>query len=173
LTRCSEWRRCSARCRTDRGTRTTLTASDGKAAAEDWTQLRLALRNGTFVAAFPCRRSVAAGIAAIGTARADQRIHDLPVPHTPMSFLLSCPHCGQREHEEFRYGGALRAAPADPDDRRAWSEYLYSRDNRAGVQQEWWFHQSGCRQWFVVERDVRTNEVARAYLYGRGEALSE
>ncbi len=29
----------------------------------------------------------------------------------------------------------------------------------AGVQREWWFHRSGCRAWFVAERDTRTNEV--------------
>lgn len=88
-----------------------------------------------------------------------------------MSFLLSCPSCGPREYEEFRYGGELRAAPADPDDVRALSEYLYGRDNLAGVQREWWFHQSGCRQWFVAERDVRSNEVASTYWYecARGE----
>jgi sarcosine oxidase delta subunit len=29
----------------------------------------------------------------------------------------------------------------------------------AGVQREWWFHRSGCRAWFLAERDTRTNEV--------------
>jgi sarcosine oxidase delta subunit len=29
----------------------------------------------------------------------------------------------------------------------------------AGRQREWWFHRSGCRAWFVAERDTRTNEV--------------
>ena len=29
----------------------------------------------------------------------------------------------------------------------------------AGVQREWWYHGSGCREWFVAERDTRTNEV--------------
>ena len=29
----------------------------------------------------------------------------------------------------------------------------------AGVQREWWFHRSGCRAWFVAERDTRTNVV--------------
>ena len=27
------------------------------------------------------------------------------------------------------------------------------------MQREWWFHRSGCRAWFVAERDTRTNHV--------------
>jgi sarcosine oxidase delta subunit len=27
------------------------------------------------------------------------------------------------------------------------------------VQQEWWLHRSGCGEWFIAERDTRTNEV--------------
>jgi heterotetrameric sarcosine oxidase delta subunit len=87
-----------------------------------------------------------------------------------MSFLLSCPNCGQRDYEEFRYGGELRAAPANLEDRRAWIDYLYNRANAAGIQREWWYHQLGCRQWFVAERDVRTNQVERTYVR---EAASE
>ena len=36
---------------------------------------------------------------------------------------------------------------------------MYFRDNVAGVQREWWFHRSGCREWFIADRDTRTNEV--------------
>jgi sarcosine oxidase delta subunit len=27
------------------------------------------------------------------------------------------------------------------------------------VQREWWNHRSGCGDWFIAERDTRTNEV--------------
>ena len=27
------------------------------------------------------------------------------------------------------------------------------------MQREWWNHRSGCGDWFVAERDTRTNEV--------------
>ena len=27
------------------------------------------------------------------------------------------------------------------------------------MQQEWWLHRSGCGEWFIAERDTRTNEV--------------
>jgi sarcosine oxidase delta subunit len=34
------------------------------------------------------------------------------------------------------------------------------------VQREWWFHRSGCRAWFIAERDTRTNEVKFTALPG-------
>ena len=36
----------------------------------------------------------------------------------------------------------------------------------AGVQREWWYHRSGCRSWFVAERDTRTNDVKWTALPG-------
>ena len=47
----------------------------------------------------------------------------------------------------------------DPRMRRALTEYVYFRDNVAGVQREWWYHRAGCGLWFVAERDTRTNDV--------------
>jgi len=40
-------------------------------------------------------------------------------------------------------------------------DYVYFRENVAGVQREWWYHRIGCGLWFVAERDTRTNEVLR------------
>ena len=77
-----------------------------------------------------------------------------------MSFLLTCPNCGVREVTDFGYGGEVAAAARRRA--RAWRElntYNYFRRNVAGVQREWWFHRSGCRAWFLAERDTRTNEV--------------
>ena len=76
-----------------------------------------------------------------------------------MSFLLTCPHCGVREVTDFGYGGETTARPAERPSRRELNAYNYFRRNVAGVQREWWFHRSGCREWFVAERDTRTNEV--------------
>src|SRR3954462_13908337 len=76
-----------------------------------------------------------------------------------MSFLLECPNCGLREVTEFRYRGEVpRRPPPDPT-LRALADYVYFRDNVAGVQREWWYHRIGCGTWFVAERDTRTNEV--------------
>jgi sarcosine oxidase delta subunit len=63
-----------------------------------------------------------------------------------MAFLLSCPNCGPRDVQEFRYGGQIVLRPGA---------------NLREVQRERWYHRLGCRRWLLAERDVRTNEVIR------------
>jgi heterotetrameric sarcosine oxidase delta subunit len=76
-----------------------------------------------------------------------------------MSFLLTCPHCGERPAPEFAYAGTLGgdAAGATLD---SLSEEIYFSDNVAGEQLERWFHRFGCERWMVVRRDTRTNAVS-------------
>jgi heterotetrameric sarcosine oxidase delta subunit len=72
-----------------------------------------------------------------------------------MSLLLSCPHCGRRPVQEFRYGGeapARRPSPAAEGDQLAAA--LYESDNPCGAADEWWQHFAACRLWFVVARDT-------------------
>jgi heterotetrameric sarcosine oxidase delta subunit len=76
-----------------------------------------------------------------------------------MSFVLRCPNCGTREVTDFAYGGEVVPRPRRRPTFRELNAYNYFRRNRAGVQPEWWFHRSGCRAWFVAERDTTTNEV--------------
>ena len=76
-----------------------------------------------------------------------------------MSFLLTCPNCGIREVTDFGYGGEVSVRPSGRPDQRQLNTYNYFRRNVAGVQREWWHHRSGCRVWFLAERDTRTNEV--------------
>jgi len=76
-----------------------------------------------------------------------------------MSFVLECPNCGVREVTDFGYGGEVSTRPSGSPSARELNEYVYFRDNVAGVQREWWYHRSGCRAWFIAERDTRTNEV--------------
>jgi sarcosine oxidase subunit delta len=76
-----------------------------------------------------------------------------------MSFLLSCPHCGPRPVDEFGFYGEVTTRPTGRPSLRALTDYLYFRDNVAGVQREWWTHRDGCGEWFLAERDTRTNEV--------------
>lgn len=76
-----------------------------------------------------------------------------------MSFLLTCPNCGTREVADFGFGGEVSARPDRKPSPRELNGYIYFRKNVAGVQREWWVHRSGCRQWFLAERDTRTNEV--------------
>lgn len=79
-----------------------------------------------------------------------------------MSFLLTCPHCGERPAPEFAYAGTLGGdaggATLDP-----LSEELYFSDNVAGEQLERWFHRFGCERWMVVRRDTRTNAVSQVW----------
>ena len=76
-----------------------------------------------------------------------------------MWFLLTCPNCGVREVTDFGYGGEVNARPVGDPSFRQLNAYNYMRVNAAGVQREWWFHRSGCRAWFIAERDTRTNRV--------------
>ncbi len=76
-----------------------------------------------------------------------------------MSYVLTCPNCGPREVTDFGYGGELNPRPKEAPSLRELSEYNYFRRNVAGVQQEWWVHRSGCGEWFIAERDTRTNDV--------------
>jgi heterotetrameric sarcosine oxidase delta subunit len=76
-----------------------------------------------------------------------------------LSYLLTCPHCGVRELTDFRYGGETVARPATRPGARELASYNYFRANVAGVQREWWYHRSGCRAWFIAERDTRDNRV--------------
>lgn len=76
-----------------------------------------------------------------------------------MSFQLTCPNCGVREVADFAFGGELSPRPVGRPSFRELNTYNYFRRNVAGVQREWWYHRSGCREWFLAERDTRTNSV--------------
>jgi len=76
-----------------------------------------------------------------------------------MSYLLSCPNCGPRPVDEYSYGGEVTVRATNSEDERALFHYLYFRNNTDGNQREWWFHSSGCREWFQAERNTTTNEV--------------
>jgi heterotetrameric sarcosine oxidase delta subunit len=76
---------------------------------------------------------------------------------------IDCPNCGPRNALEFRYGGEYNPRPSQPlsvsDDE--WADYIYMRDNRLGIQTEWWYHRAGCGTWFLAERHTKTNEIIR------------
>jgi heterotetrameric sarcosine oxidase delta subunit len=77
---------------------------------------------------------------------------------------IPCPHCGPRGHDEFAYYGdaaPVRPEPTRSDAESAFCEYVYLRDNPAGVHRELWYHAHGCQSWLVVERDTRTHAVGR------------
>ena len=90
-----------------------------------------------------------------------------------MSYVLTCPNCGVREVTDFGYGGELNPRPKETPSLRELGEYNYFRKNVAGVQREWWNHRSGCGEWFVAERDTRTNEVIFTALPADAEAVGD
>jgi heterotetrameric sarcosine oxidase delta subunit len=83
-----------------------------------------------------------------------------------MSFLLPCPNCGERSVYEFRFGGEIKQRPALDASVEEWADYRFNRVNAAGVQTEWWFHSSGCRQWLQAVRNTVSNEVLQTYFPG-------
>jgi heterotetrameric sarcosine oxidase delta subunit len=74
---------------------------------------------------------------------------------------ITCPHCGERDYTEFRYGSdASKPRPSlASDDRKAWHDYIFLFDNPKGPHREFWQHVLGCRQWLVLERNTATNIV--------------
>jgi heterotetrameric sarcosine oxidase delta subunit len=78
---------------------------------------------------------------------------------------IPCPHCGSRIHDEFTYYGdatVRRPGATGADAEAAFFDYVYVRNNPFGLHQELWFHQGGCHEWLVVERDTRNHEITGA-----------
>jgi heterotetrameric sarcosine oxidase delta subunit len=76
---------------------------------------------------------------------------------------ITCPNCGARPVEEFRYGGELPTIAeglTDPAARNV--DYLYMLDNVAAVATERWFHDAGCRRWHTAHRDTRIDRFTSA-----------
>ncbi len=84
--------------------------------------------------------------------------------------MLDCPFCGPRNVGEFAHLGEVVARP---DPRTAtpaqWRDYLYVRDNVAGVVRERWLHRAGCRKFFDAVRDTTDNTVHETVALTAGE----
>ena len=90
-----------------------------------------------------------------------QRVQFGLIPRCPSS--SSALIAGLRPVDEYAYFGEVTRRPESSDNGppplRELTEYVYFRDNVAGPQREWWQHRTGCGEWFLAERDTRTNEV--------------
>ena len=85
---------------------------------------------------------------------------------------IRCPYCGERGLEEFTYRGdasVTRPDSLDESATEAWVDYVYFRDNPAGLLREHWYHGAGCHSWLVVTRDTVTHEISAVSL-AAGEA---
>ena len=81
--------------------------------------------------------------------------------------IINCPNCGDRNVSEYRYGGEYNPRPAKPldIDDPTWADYIFMKDNKLGVQKEWWYHSSGCGVWFLAKRHTKTNVIDKTYLW--------
>ncbi len=79
--------------------------------------------------------------------------------------LIPHPLLGLRDAQEFTYLGdaSLLNRPTNGDP-QAFYDYVYLRDNPAGVHRELWFHEQGDRSWLIVTRDTTTHEILGAEL---------
>jgi methylglutamate dehydrogenase subunit B len=79
--------------------------------------------------------------------------------------IIPHPLLGPRDAQEFVYLGdaSLIDRPdglaADAADR--FHDYLYLRDNPAGLHRELWYHEQGDRSWLVVTRNTLTHEITQ------------
>ena len=80
--------------------------------------------------------------------------------------IIECPMNGPRPLQEFHFGGEIRNMPdAGAVGDGQWADYVFNRRGEPGVKCEWWYHvPSGT--WFIAERDNRTDEFLRTFLYG-------
>ncbi len=79
--------------------------------------------------------------------------------------ILRCPVNGPRPIQEFEYGGELRAMPVpEQTDDQGWAAYVFHRAGEPGIKREWWYH-TPSGTWLIAERDNRSDEILRTYLY--------
>jgi sarcosine oxidase subunit delta len=92
--------------------------------------------------------------------------------------LINCPYCGLRDLAEFAVNGEAVARPDAQGDldgaenRAAFVDAVYLRDNPAGLHREHWFHATGCQSWLLVERDTRTHEIFKVEAVRTRERIS-
>ena len=78
--------------------------------------------------------------------------------------IMPCPLNGPCNIQEFICGGEV-LVPPDPDRATSaeWIDYLFMRDNAAGVVREWWYHVP-TSFWFIADRNTVTDEIVRTFL---------
>lgn len=82
--------------------------------------------------------------------------------------IINHPLLGPRDAQEFTYLGDARLIDR-PDGMSgnamaSFYDYVYVRDNPAGLHRELWFHEHGDRSWLVVTRDTVTHEIVKVEL---------
>ena len=80
--------------------------------------------------------------------------------------IIPHPLLGPRDVSEFTYLGdaSLLDRPSPEAGLEAMHDYVYLRDNPAGLHRELWYHTHGDRSWLVVTRDTVTQEITQVEL---------
>lgn len=82
--------------------------------------------------------------------------------------LIPHPLLGLRNAQEFTYLGDAsllsRPSPEGENAEAAFADYVFLRDNPAGVHRELWYHEQGDRSWLIVTRNTLTHEILGAAL---------
>ena len=82
--------------------------------------------------------------------------------------IINHPLLGPRDISEFVYLGdaSLLKRPMWDSNKseEKFYEYLYLRNNVAGIHKELWFHQHGDRSWLVVTRNTISHEITKVEL---------
>lgn len=76
--------------------------------------------------------------------------------------FIHCPYCGERNEDEFVYGGDVKhPRPADPASMSdaEWCDYIYTVPNTKGWANEFWWHVRGCQRWITVQRNSANNAL--------------
>ena len=85
--------------------------------------------------------------------------------------LIFHPILGERDADEFVYLGCASLLDRPKEDDKIY-DYVYTRDNPAGVHRELWYHQYGDQSWLIVTRDTLTHEIIDVELanqYNKGK----
>jgi methylglutamate dehydrogenase subunit B len=82
--------------------------------------------------------------------------------------IINHPLLGPRDAQEFVYLGDANLINR-PDGMAegatvTFHDYLYQRDNPAGLHRELWYHEQGDRSWLVVTRNTLTHEITTVEL---------
>ena len=82
--------------------------------------------------------------------------------------IINHPLLGPRDISEFVYLGAASLLKRPTWDNNKSEEkfyqYLYLRNNVAGIHQVLWFNQQGDRSWLVVTRNTISHEITKVEL---------
>ena len=84
--------------------------------------------------------------------------------------IMTCPINGARAISEFVYWGEVRPMPNPQSaDDVTWADYVFNRNGAPSIRQEWWCHTLS-NTWFIAERNTKTDEILRTYLFGEEAA---